>query len=218
MLGSGGPGTEEETSKRMKRLLYIMDAMTTEELDSDGKMFQDVPKDKSGKGKKTVVATKGSDKSAGKAKESSGSGPGKSSTPAQGSELAEGQPRRANRRVLRVARGSGTSVREVEELLAQHQMFQGMFKKMGSKNKNLFGGGAGGLGGAQSRLGGRGMPSQAQIQAAQQRMSSMGLGNMDMQAMMRSLGGGGGPGGLDMSKLSAMANQMGLGGMLGQGR
>lgn len=39
-------------------------------------------------------------------------------------------------RVLRVAQGSGTSVREVEELLVQHKGFQGMIKKFGG-NKGL---------------------------------------------------------------------------------
>jgi signal recognition particle GTPase len=33
-----------------------------------------------------------------------------------------GYARPANKRILRVARGSGTSVREVEEVLAQHKM------------------------------------------------------------------------------------------------
>jgi len=40
-------------------------------------------------------------------------------------------------RIVRVARGSGTTVREVEELLMQHKGFQNMVKKFGG-NKNLF--------------------------------------------------------------------------------
>lgn len=38
------------------------------------------------------------------------------------SSLQQGMPRPPNKRVLRVAKGSGTSVREVEEMLAQHRM------------------------------------------------------------------------------------------------
>ena len=37
-------------------------------------------------------------------------------------------------RVARVARGSGTSVREVEELLCQYRMMANMAKTMGGKN------------------------------------------------------------------------------------
>ena len=36
-------------------------------------------------------------------------------------------------RLTRVARGSGTSVRELEELLSQHRVFTQMAKKMGGK-------------------------------------------------------------------------------------
>ena len=119
LLNSGGKGGEEDASKRMKRLLYIMDAMTTEELDSDGTPFHN----------KQSEANKKSDKANGKARDKT---PG--STPLETmTNLPEGQPRRANRRVLRVARGSGTSVREVEELLAQHRMFGAMVKQAGGK-------------------------------------------------------------------------------------
>ena len=105
-----------------------MDAMTTEELDSDGSIFQEKAKGKS----TAVAAPKKQDKASGKAKDkASASGSG---TPLEDvSNLAEGQPRKAGRRVLRVARGSGTSVREVEELLAQHQTFAGMVKQAGGK-------------------------------------------------------------------------------------
>lgn len=40
-------------------------------------------------------------------------------------------------RITRVARGSGTSVREVEELLSQTQMMAGMAKKMGGNMKKM---------------------------------------------------------------------------------
>ncbi len=120
-------------------------------------------------------------------------------------------------RVTRVARGSGTSVREVEDLLAQHRMMAGMAKRMkGSmanmqRAQNAFGvggggggGGAGGIGGAGAaggHAGGSGSHSrgqQQQMAAMQKRLQSMGgalPGGMDIGAMMKALGGGGGGGG-----------------------
>ena len=144
-------------------------------------------------------------------------------------------------RMVRVAKGSGTSVREVEDLLTQHRMMAGMAKKMkggmqgmqraqgmmgGANNKQQMaamqkrmqsmggaagGGGPGGVGGA------GGMPGMAG-------MSGMGglPGGMDIGAMMKMLGGGGGGGdaggmpnlgGMDMA---AMMKMMGGGG--GKGR
>jgi signal recognition particle subunit SRP54 len=208
MLNAGGGG-EEDASKRMKRLIYIMDAMTTEELDSDGSVFRNRKK----KSASTAVAEskKPSEKASGKAREKD-----TSTDPSQSqSELQEGQPRKANRRLIRVARGSGTSVREVEELLSQHQMFSGMVKQAGGKQGFMAKAQQ-----AQQRGGaGRGMGSFSpqQIAAAQQRMQSMGMGGMDLQAMMRGAGGGGGAGGgmPDMASLQRMAQQMGLGSMLG---
>jgi signal recognition particle subunit SRP54 len=206
MLNAGGSGGEEDASKRMKRLVYIMDAMTTEELNSDGKPFQNKPKASKARQVKTIEK---SSKSRDKQKQVA------DPLEEADSQLKEGQPRKANKRILRVARGSGTSVREVEELLAQHQMFSAMVKKAGGKQGWLAKaqqaqarGGAAGRGG---------MPnlSPAQIQAAQQRMQSMGMGGMDMQSMMRSLGGGGGGGMPDMATLQKAAASMGLGGLLG---
>jgi signal recognition particle subunit SRP54 len=202
MLGAGGQGSEEDASKRMKRLLYIMDAMSTEELESDGTPFQNKSKQTKGVKEKAVEkSSKGKDKSVAKTSE------------ADSSELKEGQPRKANKRILRVARGSGTSVREVEELLAQHQMFSAMVKKAGGKQGWLAKQQAAARGGA-GRGGGMPNISPAQLQAAQQRMQSMGMGGMDMQSMMKSLGGGGG-GMPDMASLQKMASSMGLGGMMG---
>lgn len=220
MLNAGGAGGEEDASKRMKRLIYIMDAMTTAELDSDGKPFQTPPS--KGKGKAVVKkgAAAGSTDKAGKAKdEQVATTDGSEQASSSSAALQEGQPRKANKRVLRVARGSGTTVREVEELLAQHQMFSAMVKKAGGKQ-----GWMAKAQQAQARAGaGRGggmMPnlSPAQMQAAQQRMQSMGMGGMDLQQMMRSMGGGGGGGMPDMATLQRAAQSMGLGGMLGGGR
>lgn len=47
---------------------------------------------------------------------------------------SEGQPVGLSWRVARVARGSGTSVREVEETLCQYRMMANMAKQVGGKN------------------------------------------------------------------------------------
>ena len=209
---SGGGG-DEDASKRLKRLIYIMDAMTTEELDSDGSLFQGTGRkraaassDEKGKGKQVVPAAKAGEKKSDKAREKEAA----STSKTKDADLPEGQPRKANKRILRVARGSGTSVREVEELLAQHQMFSGMVKKAGGKQgwmakaQQAQRGGPGGMGGP----GRGGMPnlSPAQLQQAQQRMQSMGMGNMDLQSMMKSMGGGGGGlGGGGMPDMASLA-------------
>jgi signal recognition particle subunit SRP54 len=59
------------------------------------------------------------------------------------------------KRKIRVAKGSGRTVQEVNKLLKMHQDMAGMmkkFRKMGGLGKlgALFGGGAGGMGGAPS--------------------------------------------------------------------
>jgi signal recognition particle subunit SRP54 len=114
--------------------------------------------------------------------------------------------------MTRIACGSGTSVREVEDLLTQHKMMAGMAKKMGGNMKNMAR--------AQGAMGG-GNKAQ-QMAAMQKRLQSMGgaggagAGGMpDMGSLMKMLGGGGGggmPGGMDMQ---AMMKQMG--GMMGGG-
>ncbi|KAJ4293455.1 Signal recognition particle [Kalmusia sp. IMI 367209] len=127
-------------------------------------------------------------------------------------------------RMTRIARGSGTSVREVEELLTQHKMMSNMAKKM-----------KGGMANMQKAQGAMGGGNKAQqLAAMQKRMASLGganamggggmpnLGGMDMQKMMQmmgggGLGGGGMPdlGGMDMQKMMQMMG--GMGGMPGQG-
>ncbi|KAF9737113.1 hypothetical protein PMIN04_003783 [Paraphaeosphaeria minitans] len=118
-------------------------------------------------------------------------------------------------RMTRIARGSGTSVREIEELLTQHKMMAGMAKKMGGGLKNMQK--------AQGAMGG-GNKAQ-QLAAMQKRMASMGQGGMggmggggmpDMASMMKMLGGGG-RGGVGMPDMSALANMMGGGGRGGGG-
>merc|ERR1712000_492613 len=114
-------------------------------------------------------------------------------------------------RMTRIAYGSGTSVREVEDLLTQHKMMAGMAKKMGGNMKNIQR--------AQGAMGGGN--KQQQMAAMQKRLASMGgaggaAGGMpDMGSLMKMFGGGGGggmPGGMDMQ---AMMKQMG--GMMGGG-
>lgn len=120
-------------------------------------------------------------------------------------------------RVVRVARGSGTSVREVEDLLGQRRMMAGMAKKMGG----VMGRGGGGQGM-------RGGNQQQQMAAMQRRMQGAGAGGgmPDMASLMRMMGGGvgggadlGGMGGMpDMgSMMKMMQGMMGGGGGSGRG-
>ncbi|PVH99277.1 signal recognition particle protein [Periconia macrospinosa] len=113
-------------------------------------------------------------------------------------------------RMTRIARGSGTSVREVEELLTQHRMMAGMAKKMK--------GGMANMQKAQGAMGGGN--KQQQLAAMQKRMASMGgAGGMgggmpDLGAMMKMLGGGGRGGGAGgMPDMSALGGMGGMGGM-----
>lgn len=82
-------------------------------------------------------------------------------------------------RIVRVARGSGTSVRDVEEVLTQQNMMASMAKKMGGKNgmmqrmKQAGGGRGGGLPGMGGMGGMPGMPGMPN------------LGNMNMGDMMK---------------------------------
>lgn len=128
-------------------------------------------------------------------------------------------------RMTRVAKGSGTSVREVEELLSQQKVMGGMAKK--------FKGGMQNMQKAQGAMGGQN--KQQQMAAMQRRLQSMGqgagaggagaggmpnLGGMDLGAMMRSMGMGGGGGGggmpnlggMDMGAMMKMMGNMGMGG------
>ena len=108
-------------------------------------------------------------------------------------------------RMTRIACGSGTSVREVEDVLTQHKMMAQMAKKMKGGMKAMQQGGMG-----------RGNPNPQQLAAMQRKMQSMGAGapgpgGMDMASMMKALGGG--AGGMDMNKMmSQMASMFGGGG------
>ncbi|MBW0512508.1 hypothetical protein O181_052223 [Austropuccinia psidii MF-1] len=92
--------SDSDMSQKMKRMVFIFDAMSTKELDSDGRIFR----------------TKYSNQNT-------------------SSQLQDGQARQPHPRVLRIARGSGTSVDEVEGMLAQHAMFATMVKNAGGKRK-----------------------------------------------------------------------------------
>lgn len=116
-------------------------------------------------------------------------------------------------RLVRIACGSGTSVREVEDLLSQHRMMAGMAKKVGGQKKQMQK--------AQNML--KGGNKEQQMAAMQKRMASMGgAGGMpgggmpgmgDMQKMMQMLQGGGGAGGAGGAGGMPGGGMPGMGGM-----
>ncbi|KAF2418377.1 signal recognition particle protein [Tothia fuscella] len=128
-------------------------------------------------------------------------------------------------RMTRIARGSGTSVREVEDLLTQHKVMANMAKKM-----------KGGMANMQKAQGAmQGRNNKQQMETAQKKLASMGQGMPggmpDMASMMKMFGGGGGAGGAggagaggfpggggmpDMASMMKMMGGMG-GGMPGMG-
>ncbi|GAA5898193.1 RNA-binding signal recognition particle subunit SRP54 [Sporobolomyces salmoneus] len=215
-----GGGTGGDVAKRMKRVAFIFDSMTTEELDSDGSLFRN---------KSSTTTTTGKEKEHEKASSSTST-----------AEVDDFKAREPNKRVLRVARGSGTSVQEVEDLLAQHHGFAMMAKKMGGKNglmsklSGARGGGRGGPGGKMrpGGLGGGGMPPmgpggmpdlsklsggqmsalQNMLPAGAREMLSNPNAMAQMQQMMSGMGGGG-MGGL--GGMGGMAEMMK--GMMGGG-
>lgn len=110
-------------------------------------------------------------------------------------------------RVERVARGSGTSVREVEELLCQYRMMANMAKSAGGK-----GGWLQSMQKMQQAIGtprgANGMPSREQIQAAQRAMPPGMLSQMQrqmrgggMQEMMKAMMQGQGGSDADMEEM-----------------
>lgn len=129
---------EEETSKRFKRMICIMDSMTKKELDSDGSLFIDEPS-----------------------------------------------------RIIRVARGSGTSVTEVEAVLLQRNMFA----RMAQTTKNM----------QQNMPAGMGKNMNPQtIQKAMEQMQSNPSMMQNIQKMMGGMGG--------MPGMSGMPGMPGMGG------
>ncbi|KAJ3214264.1 Signal recognition particle [Dinochytrium kinnereticum] len=159
--------SEKEGSARIKKFLCMLDSMTEQELDSDGKIFATQPS-----------------------------------------------------RVIRVAVGSGTIVREVEEMLQQCRKFGDVIKTMGG-NKGLL---------KSMEKGGK--PNPQALGKMQEQMSKMlppgmlqqmgGMGGMQnmMQQMMGSMGGiggmGRGGGGMpNMESMQQMMQQMMGGGGMG---
>jgi len=138
----------------------------------------------------------------------------------------DGKPIGLTWRVSRVARGSGTTVREVEELLCQYRMMANMAKQAGGKNGWLqamqkLQGAAGGRG-----RGAGGMPTPAQIQAMQnslppgmlQQMQRQMRSGGGIQEMMKTLMQSQGGDQMDMEEMQHMMGQMGgLGGLGGLG-
>ncbi|KAL1406334.1 Signal recognition particle [Vanrija albida] len=181
-------GGEDEAAGKLKRMIFITDAMRQDELDSDGLIFFSFDK--------------------------------------------EGNPVGLNRRARRVAKGSGTSVREVEELLAQARMMAGMARQAGGQNgwmtaMNKMQAAAGG-----KPLGPGGRPSQAQIEAMRKAMPPdmmrklRAAGPQGAQKMLADMAGGGGfpgmpgmggPGGGGMPSMAEMQEAMKAMGMGGAG-
>jgi signal recognition particle subunit SRP54 len=124
-------------------------------------------------------------------------------------------------RMVRIAHGSGTTVREVEDVLSQHRMMAGMAKRVGGQKKQMQR--------AQNMMKGG---NKDQMAAMQKRMASMGgaggmggMGGMpgmpDMAKMMQMMGGGQGGGGMPnlggMDLQSMMSQMSGLMGGMGGG-
>ncbi|KAJ5109353.1 hypothetical protein N7456_006028 [Penicillium angulare] len=126
-------------------------------------------------------------------------------------------------RMVRIARGSGTTVHEVEDLLSQHRMMAGMAKRVGGQKKQMQR--------AQNMM--KGGNKEQQMAAMQKRMQAMGgaggmpgmggMGGMpDIGKMMQMMGGGqGGAGGMPnmggMDLQSMMSQMSGLMGGMGGG-
>ena len=107
-----GGAQQDEATKAMRRIAYILDAMTPAELDSDAAKFLEP----------------------------------------SGVKAPQGTARPPNPHILRLARGSGTSVDEVEQLFIQYRMAETMFKRAAGQK-------------ARQAIGPGGKPSAAQIQA-----------------------------------------------------
>ena len=93
-------------------------------------------------------------------------------------------------RKKRIAAGAGLEVSDLNKLLKQHRQMSDMMKKIGKK---------GGLGALKGMLGGQGAPSQAELAAAQEQITSGAMGGLPKgMSLPKGKGGLGGglPGGL----------------------
>lgn len=172
---------EEETSKKIKNMIYMMDSMTTKELDSDGRIFTEEPE-------RIIRVARGSGCSAfevemilqqqrmmasmaGAAKNMGGQAPGV---------------------------GAGGGAANMQRMMQQAQSNPNFMQQA----MNMFGGGAGGAGGMPDMLAMMNNPQMMQqaqqmmrqnpnlMQQAQQMMQNPGM----MQKMMLQFGGMGGMG------------------------
>lgn len=155
--------SEEETTKKMKKIVYVLDSMTREELESDGRIFIEQPS-----------------------------------------------------RLIRVARGSGTTVFEVEMILMQQQMMA----RMAQTSKAAQQGGVPGMPNMPGMPNIPGMPKMTP-QMMQQGMQKLKQNPNLMQSMMSRFGGAAPEGGMpnmnEMMKMmqdpqmQQMAQQFGMG-------
>ncbi|SOV03554.1 probable SRP54 - signal recognition particle subunit [Ustilago sp. UG-2017a] len=169
---SGAGGDDEAAGGKMKRMMFITDAMTAEELDSDGRLFYAPVRSKKppAPAESKQVAIAESSTAAGRAK--------KKKKPLQKVRMTA--------RARRVARGSGTSVKEVEEFLMQYRMVGSMVKKMGGKDGFLRQMGMGGAGGKGK------MPAPGMLPPGMSREQVMQMQNAlppDIKAQLRQPGG-----------------------------
>ena len=109
MSGAMEGMSDEDTGAKLKRMIYIMDSMRADELDSDGLIFVRI--DQNSRGRKILVLIE--------------------HIFSQMRLDKDGLPYAMNNRAARVARGSGTSVKEVEELLTQARAMRGIAKMAG---------------------------------------------------------------------------------------
>ncbi|KAJ3105907.1 Signal recognition particle [Phlyctochytrium bullatum] len=172
--------SDQEGSARIKKFLCMLDSMTEQELDSDGKIFEKEPT-----------------------------------------------------RVIRVAKGSGNPVREVEEMLLQCRKFGDVIKTMGGSKGLLKSMEKGGkpnphaLGEMQkqvSKMLPPGMLQQMGGMSGMQNMMQQMMGNLGGLGGMGGMGRGGGGGMPNMESMQQMMQQMmggggmgGLGGLGGMG-
>ncbi|KAE8227001.1 hypothetical protein CF319_g466 [Tilletia indica] len=192
MLGAmNGPNGEDETGGKMKRMVYIMDSMTVKELDSDGSMFYRPVAKRKRKDGELIEASKEKDtKGKGAAKDK-----GKAVSTTTDDKATKGKKKsqpskvRLTARAREIAKGSGTSVREVEDFLVQYRMISGMVKKMGGKSgwlarMNAMKGGAG--------AGKGGMPGPGMLPPGMSREQVMQMQNSlppEIKAQLRQPGG-----------------------------
>lgn len=228
---SGAGGDDEAAGSKMKRMMFITDAMTAEELDSDGRMFYAPIRSKKPPADTKQVAVAESSTAAAKSKK----------------KKKPQSKVRMTARARRVARGSGTSVKEVEEFLMQYRMVANMCKRVGKAGLfKQMQGGAGGKGKmptpgmlppgmsreqvmqmqnalppeikAQLRQPGGREKLLQQIQSGNmpEGLAALGGGGLGGLGALANMMGGTGTGGMpDMSQLASMMHGMGGAGMGG---